>query len=120
MLALAAFLALASANADQPVEKWLGKYDPFSRSCERDILTIDSSTFSWGDCRMAPTRVISASQTHLTFSVSPDAACGWAGWIVELRTPSPDPRAVEVRAYRNVADYHAREDKAYCAYGRVQ
>jgi hypothetical protein len=110
--------AVPQVANDDPVSRWIGRYDPLARACEKDILTINESEFTWGDCKSVATQLVSVSPSHLAFSVNSDANCGWAGWIVELTTPSQESRAVSVSAYRTLKDYESKERKAFCAYAK--
>jgi hypothetical protein len=100
------------------MSRWVGIYNPFSRACYNDPLTIHGTTFNWGSCKNVSIRVIAASVTEFAFEVDPSARCGWAGWIVALTTPSAESIAVDVNAYRKLAKYRAKERDAYCAYSR--
>jgi hypothetical protein len=110
--------AAAGVSTSDPASKWVGVYDPFSRACSKDVLTIYESTFTWGDCKKAKIHVIAASDTELAFEVDSSTKCGWAGLIVALTTPSPDSRAVSVNAYRSLEKYQMRESVAFCAYSK--
>ncbi len=112
------FTATAEAPSGDFSSKWVGPYDPLSRACDRDILSVGESKFSWGNCKGVKTRLISASETELVFSVDSNANCGWAGWTVALTTPSVESRTVSVNAYRNLKDYQAKQSKAFCAYSK--
>ena len=107
-----------SKPRNDSLAKWLGAYEPLSRACEKEILTMGRANLTWGDCKRAKTQLISVSKTELVVSVDPKANCGWAGWIVALTTPSADSRAVSVNAYRARADYQAKNSKSFCAYSK--
>lgn len=110
--------ASSSAPSNDLVSKWVGAYDPLSRACDKDMLIVHKSKFSWGDCKDVKSRLISTSETGLAIEIDSSAKCGWSGWIVALSTPSPESRAVSVNAYRSLKDYQAKQSKAFCAYSK--
>jgi hypothetical protein len=132
---LAALVVIANAHAQDLVEppksdapakksrkdvlsKWLGPYDPLSRACTRNVLTLRKTDFTWGDCKRAKTRLMSVSETDLAIAIDSDARCGWAGWIVALTKPAAESRAVDVNAYRTPDEYQAKQTSAFCAYSK--
>lgn len=132
---LMAFLSATPACAEKPAtptvtnvatddvgtgfpKKWIGTYEPLSRACNKDILAVHNSRFSWGDCKEVKSQVLSASETGLVIEIDPNARCGWSGWIVALTTSSPESRAISVNAYRNLNDYRTKHSKAFCAYSK--
>jgi hypothetical protein len=110
--------AAAGVSGSDPVAKWVGVYDPFSRACSGYPLTIQESTFTWGDCKDVKFRVIAASDTEFAFEVDPSATCGWTGEIVALTRTSLESPAVSVNIYRSLIDYQAKGFSAFCAYSK--
>jgi hypothetical protein len=108
----------AGVSGSDLASKWVGVYDGIGRACGNDPLTMHESKFSWMNCREAKIRVIAASDREIAFEVDPKAKCGWAGWLVGLTALSPEWRDVDVKAYRNLSDYRAKEYKAFCAYSK--
>ena len=108
----------ASATPDARSARWIGRYEPLSRACANDLMIVEASAFTWGDCKATRTSLISVSDTVLAFSVDPGGKCGWAGWVVELSVPSIGSNAVSVNAYRSPHEYQARQSTAFCAYGK--
>jgi hypothetical protein len=101
-----------------PVSKWLGPYDPLSRACARDVLTLRRTDVSWSDCKRAKIKLMSVSETELALAIDSNARCGWGGWIVALTKPSAGSRAVDVNAYRTLDEYQARQTSTFCAYSK--
>lgn len=106
-------------SASGLASKWMGAYDPFSRACSGNVLTISGSTFTWGDCKEVTIRMVAAFDTEFAFEVDPNAKCGWAGLIVALTIPTAESRAVDVNAYRSLIAYQAKESIAFCAYSKT-
>jgi hypothetical protein len=110
--------AAAGASGSDLASKWGGVYNPFSRGCSGDVLTVYEAKFTWGDCKTVKIRVIAASDTELAFEVDPNAKCSLSGWIVALTALPPDGRAVDVRAYQSLQSYQLKGHQVFCAYTR--
>jgi len=90
---------------------WLGAYEPTgsARGPKVNTLTINQTTFTWGGCNDATIRQIAQSENEFVFEADPNAKCGWAGWIMELKLLVPNLH-ITVDAYRTTRDF---EDKRY-------
>ncbi|MGH7304426.1 MAG: hypothetical protein ACRELZ_14110 [Candidatus Rokuibacteriota bacterium] len=113
-------LGKAAADGDRVSSRWVGAYDGFSRGGSAHPLTIATSTIRWVDCREASIRVVATSDTELVFEVDPNAKCGVAGQIVTLTRLSASGPVVDVKTYRSLEKYRAKEYDLFCVYSNTQ
>jgi hypothetical protein len=104
---------MQACAADAP--RWNGIYRPISNVCAGQVLTINTTTFTYGDCKNTRMKILSEGEREVSFEVNGEAKCLLAGWILSL---TPSGTDVNVRLYRSMKDKISNIPAIECTYAR--
>ena len=100
----------------EPLDRFLGKYEGYSRACWNSHLILTQERVSLDECRDKPFTILQRGEKSVSIELAQDSSCEFTIMSFELR--SDDIHGIGVYGFRNRSDFDKNQYQSYCWYYR--